>query len=588
MNRTSRAPAFARGLALVVLAAMPLPAGAFALQSAAPEARGSGARIDRVTRGLRLPVEVRGRDPWRGRLRERMEAHHVPAVSVAVMEGGEIAWSRAWGWADSADGVPATPATRFQAASISKPVAALAALRLVEAGRVGLDEDIEPLLGGWRIPRALAAGPEPVTLRGLLSHSAGLTVHGFEGYAVGDSLPSTIDVLRGRGPANSPLVRVTGPPGAAWRYSGGGYTVVQHLVETLAGRPFAVVMRPILDALGMTSSTYEQPLPDSLASGAAAGHREDGSNLAGSWHVYPEAAAAGLWTTPTDVARFAVALGRWAAGRTGGVVSPELARTMLEPGLGGWGLGPAVSGAGLDLRFEHAGANEGYRSRFVYFPRRGIGAVVMTNGDDGGPLADEILFALSDEYGWPAIRPREVRAVPLATADAIGYTGTFRLDDAPDVRVVIRWRGGRLEIRVGDREPAELIPVAADRFIIASDGEELRFERDTRGRITSARAYGSRARRGARRPDWSPAAAPAGGPADRAPARRESGEGTPQSANSKRGSELETGPGREIPPGRTYAGRRGPCPLASGLRAHPTTGGSICSPARLLLENRPD
>lgn len=452
-------------------------------------------RVERVTRGLVLPIQVRGEEPLRFDLRARMRHYRVPAVSVAVVEGERIAWARAWGVADPGSGVPVDEATLFHAASISKPIAALAALRLADRGRIGLDTDVDEALAGWRIRRDPRHPDGEITLRRLLSHTAGLSVHGFRGYAEGEELPGLREILDGAGRANSPPVVADGEPGGEWRYSGGGYAVVQLLVEELTRHPFELVMRGLLDELGMRTSTYAQPLPDSLAARAAAGTRESGRPVAGGWHSYPEAAAGGLWATSSDIARYAIAVGRWLAGEEGGVLSPGMTREMLAPGPNRWGLGPATAGGGIDFRFEHTGSSEGYRSRFVYFPRRGIGAVIMTNGDAGDALGEEILYAIADEYDWPDIAPRRVTSLPLSAGVAIEYAGRYRVPEAPDMSVTVEWRAGRLELRVGDGAPARVVRVGRDRFVILSDGAPLRFERGPDGRVSAALAYGTRALR---------------------------------------------------------------------------------------------
>lgn len=480
---------FGLGLAGVLVCA-----GAMLAQDGPVQETDADHRAERVADRLLLPIQVRGRRPDFRRIEDRMRVHRVPAVSVAVIERGEIQWSRAWGVADESNDGSATPDTRFQAASISKPLSALAVLRLVEAGRIELDEDVGEYLGGWDVPRADGVSGA-ITSRALLSHSAGLTVHGFTGYRAGATVPSTVEILDGAGPANSPRVIATSLPGSEWRYSGGGYTVAQLLVETLTGRPFDSEMRDILDELGMTNSTYAQPLPDSLAPVAAVGHRASRDPLEGRWHTYPEMAAAGLWTTAGDLALYAIAVGNWMRGETGGLLTPSMARTMVQPGLGEWGLGPQTSGDGLDFRFHHGGANEGFRSELVYFPRRGLGAVILTNSDNGSPLIQEILAGIAQEYDWPAYRAQEIRVLELTAAAGRQYAGRYRLEAAPDVQVTTRWRRGRLELQIGDAEPSEIFYVARDRFVIASDGADLRFERDASGRVSAMIAFDTRARR---------------------------------------------------------------------------------------------
>ncbi len=450
-------------------------------------------RIVRIEGGLLGAIQIRDRVPRRFSIEDRMEFYRVPGVSVAVIHEGAIEWARAYGHANVGTERPVTSETLFQAASISKPVAALAALRLVEEGRIDLDEGIDAYLTSWRVPRDREVAQAEVTLRRLLTHTAGLTVHGFRGYAEGERVPTVLQVLAGASPANSERIRVDTDPGTSWRYSGGGYTVMQQLVEDLTGRSFEGVMREVLDSLGMRQSTYEQPLPPGRRATAATGYRSDGTPVVGSWHTYPERAAAGLWTTPSDLARYAVAVGLWFEGGDGGVIPPAMTLRMLTPGLGGWGLGPRVEGSGLDLQFSHGGSNEGFRAGFVAFPRRGLGAVVMTNGDGGGSLVEELLFAIAAEYEWPGYAPRLVDARPLTGEESLEFVGSYRLGDAPDIAVTVRWRGGRLELQVGEQPASELVPIGGDRFVILGDGATLGFERDGVGRVTAASAYGSRA-----------------------------------------------------------------------------------------------
>jgi CubicO group peptidase (beta-lactamase class C family) len=323
-----------------------------------------------------------------------MKRHHVPAVSVAVIEGGRIAWARAYGQISTADPRPVTPGTLFQAASISKPIAALAALRLVQEGKLRLDEDVQRRLRSWKIPYTDLTTTEKVTLPRLLSHSAGLTVHGFRGYAAGEPVPTLLQVLNGEPPANSEPVRIDLVPGSKWRYSGGGYCVLQMLVTEVAGKPFPQAAEElVLQPLGMTRSTYRQPLPHELARDAAWGHDRAGRPIPGRWHVHPEIAAAGLWTTPSDLARAVLEVQRAYRGKSPRFLSAALARAMLEKQAGDYGLGFAVR----DRMFSHGGSNIGFKCQLSAHAETGQGAVVMTNGDRGGEVASEILRRIDHE-----------------------------------------------------------------------------------------------------------------------------------------------------------------------------------------------
>ncbi|HEV2736696.1 MAG TPA: serine hydrolase domain-containing protein, partial [Longimicrobiaceae bacterium] len=332
---------------LVILCAM-LPAAAPAPAPAqSPEV---AARIGRIERSLLPPVRIQGRTHTPDTLEERIRHQRVPAVSIALVHDGEIQWTRAYGVADVESGRAATPATLFQAASMSKPVAAMGALALVQEGKLALDEAVNDRLTSWKVPANELTAKAPVTLRGLLTHSAGLTVHGFPGYAAGAAVPTLVQVLDGAKPANTAAVRVDVQPGTRWRYAGGGTTVMQLLMQDVTGQPFPALMRArVLGPLGMEASTYQQPLPPVRAAQAATAYKPDGTPVPGRYHAYPEMAAAGLWTTPSDLARWIIGVQRALAGRSSAVLSRGTAAAMLTPGVGGWGLGPSLKGSGDSL-----------------------------------------------------------------------------------------------------------------------------------------------------------------------------------------------------------------------------------------------
>lgn len=297
--------------------------------------------IAAVQSHLMPPVVIEGKPVHYDRLADRMQALHVPAISVALIQDGKIQWARGFG-VERPGGRAVTPDTLFQAGSISKPVTALEALHLVQEGKLSLDTDVNRYLKTWEVPSNELTQRTPVTLRELLSHTAGVTVHGFPGYAAGERVPSLVEILNGMPPANSPPIRVDMVPGKIWRYSGGGYVIVEQLLEDVTGEPFASLMRDqVLRPLGMSHSTYEQPLPARLLGRVATPYRADGSLVAGGPHVYPEQSAAGLWTTPSDLARFALGLAADLAGRGQHVISAAGRRHVdararqLGTGIGG-------------------------------------------------------------------------------------------------------------------------------------------------------------------------------------------------------------------------------------------------------------
>ena len=275
-------------------------------------------------------------------------------------------------------------------------------------GNFGLDEDVNAKLKSWKVPENDLTRREKVTLRRILSHSAGFTVHGFPGYAQGASLPTLQEILDGKAPANTASIRVDIEPGSKWRYSGGGYTVLQQLIIDRFGKAFPDIMRIlVLKPIGMTRSTFEQPLPTALAGNAARAYARDGTKVDGNWHTYPEMAAAGLWTTPSDLARFSIELWRASRGESNRIIEARTAREMLNAQKGDYGLGVGIGGNAEDQWFGHGGSNVGFHCRWVMFLASGRGAVIMTNNDQGGQIIDEVLRSIAVAENWPALQPEK-------------------------------------------------------------------------------------------------------------------------------------------------------------------------------------
>lgn len=445
-------------------------------------------RIARVEQDLSPSLQVRGRPVPHETLTEAMARHHVPAVSVAVIDKGHIVWAKAYGFADVEARRPASVHTPFQAGSISKPVAASGAMQLAQSGRLFLDRPANDQLKSWKIPdNALTAG-HPVTVRHLWTHTGGLTIHGFPGYAADAPVPTVIQVLEGKPPANTRPVIVDQVPGAAWRYSGGGITVAQLLMTDVTGKPFPELMREgVFAPLGMSDSSYEQPLPPARAAQAATGYLRDGKPVVGRFHTYPEMAAAGLWTTPTDLAKWAIALQRAYDGKSSRLMSQASARTMLTPGLGGWGIGIQVEGTGDSLRFEHGGDDWGFKANLVGWMSGGRGVIVMANGDDSPPILDALTRAVAREYGWAGFEPKVVDAAPLTEAQRQELLGSYGRG-----LVTIVAHGDRLEGLSPGRGPVEIIPQGGDKYLVAVGGAGVvaTAERGPDGKISGISGLG--------------------------------------------------------------------------------------------------
>lgn len=418
-----------------------------------------------------------------------------PAASIAVIHNGRLVWSGTIGAAQVAPRRRADSRTLFQAASISKAFTAVAALRLVEEGRLSLDGDVNSVLRGWKLRDGdgnLVAG---VSLRMLLSHTAGASISGLRGYDQGEAVPALDMILDGRPPANNVPVRIVSSPGAQWRYSGGGYLVIQRMIEDVTGRPLAAYLNEtVLRPLEMRDSIFAQPPPGALAQRTAAGYLDDGTAVPGGARTYPETAAAGLWTTAADLAKFVLAMQRSLAGRSDGLLSPAMAREAVREQRNHMGLGFFLQGEGRSLRFDHSGRNQGFDSEMIGYADRGDGAVIMMNANDSAGMLDRTLQYIGGLYDWPdyprlPVAPRA--GVRLSPAQARRLEGHY---EAPDGRLVtlIR-RGGALVLRRGAGRGAyydALIPLGADVFAGSDHPARYTFRSDPSGDVVAMAKVG--------------------------------------------------------------------------------------------------
>ena len=334
-----------------------------------------------------------------------MQKLGVPGASIAVIEDFEIKWTRGYGVADVATGAKTTPETLFQAASISKPVAAMAVLKAVQDGRFSLDQDVNSLLTSWKVPAA-ATAQQPVTLRGLLSHTSGTDDgFGFPGYNPGVPVPTPVQILNGQPPSNRGPVLFTRPPLTSYKYSGGGITLVQLLMTDVLQRPFPDLVRDsVLAPIGMTSSAYEQPLSAARDKVAARGHDRAGAARDVKWRVYPELAAAGLWTTAADLAKFGIEIQKSLQGRSNKVLNRATVQEMASPvGVGPYAIGMELAKAGEGWYLVHGGSNWGFQCLLFVHKIKGYGVAVMTNSDSGGQLNREVQNRVAAAYKWDTL-----------------------------------------------------------------------------------------------------------------------------------------------------------------------------------------
>lgn len=424
---------------------------------------------------LRRTVHLDGAGEQRFAIEDRMRHYKVPGVSVAVVEGCQVVYARGFGQA-TREGRPVRPETRFQAGSVSKVVASAGALKLVEDGVLLLDEDVSRHLGGWALPRTEPFDQSPVTLRQLLTHSAGLTVAGFKGYPAGARLPTLTEILEGTPPANTGRVQVESKPGTSWSYSGGGFTVMQAIMENATQKPFQDLMREqVLLPAGMQNSAYNPQSGESAAAYAATGTQADATPIPGGWLQNPEHAAAGLWSSPSDLSRFAIELVRSMRGENGALLKPGTAREMMRRQIGDWGLGLEVSREGVPRKFSHTGATIGYRTLWLMYPDTCQGATIMINADEGMALAYEVARGIAEQYRWPDPMASEHVAYTATTPEVSDlFIGTYQLRDFPTERFQVERRpGGDLTWSRLGRGHKDLVASSRDQLLSPDSGMRL-------------------------------------------------------------------------------------------------------------------
>jgi len=438
------------------------------------------ARIQRIQDSIVPGTLVKGEAVQTKKLSDLMSELHVPGVSIAVIHNGEIEWARGFG-VTRTGGPPVTSEKLFQAASISKPVTALAVLHLVQSGKLDLDTDVNKYLKSWKVPENEFTAKKKVTLRELLTHTAGTTVHGFPGYAAGSPVPTLVQVLNGEKPANTPAIRVDTLPGTNWSYSGGGYVIIQQLLEDVTGKPFPKIMQElVLGPIGMTHSTYQQPLPAARLPEAATPYDQSGQPIVGGPHTYPEMAPAGLWTTPSDLARYAIEVQRALAGKSNRVISAATARKMLTAGIKHWGLGPVTGGSDGHPYFGHGGANEGFQCNLIVY-ENGDGAIIMANSDRGGALGEEIQRTIAYEYKWPDFQPTEHTVAKIDPTVFDAYAGAYLVGRQ---YMTMSREGERFYAHLTGQQPVEIFPQSDHEFFFKTVDAQLTFKAGPDGKAT--------------------------------------------------------------------------------------------------------
>lgn len=414
-------------------------------------------------------------------LASQMAVLRVPAVSIAAIKNGRIDWARAYG-VSSLHGPPTSTKTLFGSASISKPVTAVGVLKLVEQGRIDLDADVNQYLKRWKIPDSPFTAEKKVTIRELLNHTSGIGTHNGQIYDPSLPLPSLLEMLNGEKPARTAAVQVEGIPGTKFAYANGGYLVLYLLIEDVTGESFAKYMKhAVLEPMGMKDSTFHAPLPPQQVKNAATSYTGKGTPTPPEKFVEPNLAAGGLWTTPTDLAKFLLEIQGEYAGTSHKVLHQRTIQTMIEPGTDQaktsyWGLGFEVGGSPDRRYVRHEGSAYFQDDMVAYL--QGSGIVVMTSGGGGGALAEELIRSAGTVYDFPDFKPIEHSVVAIDPSTLSRFVGTYGY-----VKVAMNAGGLTAEIPSGST-PARLYPESPTHFFVLDEPQELTFSVDSQHNVT--------------------------------------------------------------------------------------------------------
>jgi CubicO group peptidase (beta-lactamase class C family) len=421
-------------------------------------------------------------------LQERMKLYGVPGLSIAVIKDYKIDWVRGYGVASKEKGNAVTPLILFQAASLSKSVNAVGVLNLVQNKKLDLDKDINSYLTTWKFPYDTAKGKKTITPRHLLSHTAGTSVHGFRGYAAGETIPTVIQVLNGEAPANSQPVKSLFDAGTKVQYSGGGITISQLIVMDVSGQPYDVYMQKnVLQPLAMKNSFYSVPPPADRMAFLSTGYCEDGTTVKGGYHSYPENAAASLWTTPADLANFIIEMQLASVGKSKKVLDQKFASLMLAPVMGDAALGVFIKNVGDEQYFGHGSANEGFRSTYFGSKKGGNGVVVMVNSDNGA-IMNEVVNSVATVYGWKDFyKPVFRKTIAVAPEVLDEYIGEYEL--APQFKITIRRDGVGLLAKATNQGEIKLYAEERNKFFIKEVDAKIEFVKDSSGKVSKLILY---------------------------------------------------------------------------------------------------
>jgi CubicO group peptidase (beta-lactamase class C family) len=439
-------------------------------------------KIKQVENNLRGWVQIEG-DKSEWTLKDRMQQYYIHGLSIAVIHNYKIEWVRGYGMMDTATKEPVTTQTVFQAGSISKSLNGVGVLKLVQDKKIDLYADINNYLRSWKFPYDTVSKGKKITLANLLSHTAGLTIHGFPGYERDDTIPSLTDILDGKPPANTKAVRSQFAPGLRYEYSGGGTTIAQVMMMDITGQAYDVYMWDhVLKPLDMTMSSYSQPPAKDKEKFLATGYNEDGAEIEKKYNVYPEQAAAGLWTNPTDIAKYIIETQLSLQGKSNKVLSQEMTKLRLTPYIdSNAALGVFIETKGGQKYFGHSGSDKGFLSTYKGSLENGNGIVVMVNSNSGGIL-NEVVNSVATVYGWKDFyKPVLKKTMPVPDSLFALYAGKYLWNR--DTMTISR-QGNADYISFTPIEKYRIYFTSVDEFFSKEISLDLKFEKNETGKVT--------------------------------------------------------------------------------------------------------
>lgn len=362
-------------------------------------------------------------------LSERMKHYKVPGLSVAVIDSYQIVWAKGYGYADKKEERKVTANTLFEPGSISKSLNAVAILQLAQQGKLDLYQDINQYLVNWKFPYDTVSHGKKITTAQLLSHTAGLGVHGFPGYQRDSAIAAVTDILDGRAPSNTEAVRSIAEPGKESRYSGGGILITQQMLTDLTKQRYEQYMwEHVLRPLGMTNSSYNQPPAVSQRKNLATGYKSNGNEVPGKYFVYPEKAAAGLWTTPTDICKYILEMQQAYQGKSSKVLNQEMVKLHVMPYKNDVAMGTFIQNRNGEKYFDHTASNEGFSGLFIGGLTNGKGAAIFVNSDDASILF-ELVNTIALVYNWAGFKkPEQITTVQVNDTITSKYIGEYITD----------------------------------------------------------------------------------------------------------------------------------------------------------------